>query len=171
MRWIRGLPGVDSKEMRNMEREMNYHSLRMSVVFPFVIAVAVSVSLFIGACDDGITNPTPTPPVLRLEIFPVLGAFEVDISRNLDIGAHFRDQTGKPISGERVFFDVTPDTVGEITPWAITEPDSNNGFRENVVFNGSVETVALIRGWVINNNGNITAQDTMAIWVRPPPNE
>ena len=147
---------------------MNYHGLRISVGFLLVIAVTVSVSLFIGACDDGITNPTPAPPVLRLEIFPVNGAYEVDINDNFYIGAHFRDQTGRSISGERVYFSVTPDTVGEITPWAVTEPDSNNGFRENVVFNGTVEIVVLIWGWV--GNENIVALDTMSIWVRPPIN-
>ncbi len=168
MRWIRGLPGVDIKEMRNMEREMNYHGLKMSAGFLFVVAVAVGVSLLIGACDDGITNPTPTPLVSRLDIFPVNGAYEVDIGENFYIGAHFRSQ-GDLVRGERVYFSVTPDTVGEITPWAITEPDSSNGLRENVVFYGTVEDTVLIRGWV--GNENLIAQDTMSIWVRPPINE
>ncbi|NQT35288.1 hypothetical protein HQ587_08865 [bacterium] len=148
---------------------MNYHGLKMSAGFLFVVVTAVGVSLLIGACDNGITNPPPPPPVQRLEIFPVNGAYEVDIGKNFYIGAHFHNQTGNPIRGERVYFSVTPDTVGEITPWATTEPDSNNGFETNVVFNGTVKDTVLIRGWV--GNENIVALDTMSIWVRPPINE
>lgn len=147
---------------------MNYHGLKMSVGFLFIVAAVISVSLFIGACDNGITNPHPVPPVQTLDIFPVNGAYEVNLNENFYIGGHFRDQAGNPIRGERVYFSVTPDTVGEITPWATTEPDSSNGFETNVVFYGTVEDTVLIRGWI--GNESIIALDTMRIWVRPPIN-
>ena len=135
-----------------------------SVNFLTSVAACGLVLLWQG-CEDA-THPTPPPPAYTLDIYPANGVPEVVINTNIAIGGRLQDGQGDLVAGKRVYFTIQPEDIGSITTWATTEPDSSDGFRERVIFNGRSLGVALIRGFITDVGGQEAAHDTLSIWVR-----
>ena len=89
----------------------------------------------------------------------------------MHLGGRYVDDHNVPIKGATVHFSLEPPDYGTITTWAITEPESSNGFRQQVVFSGNRYAEVVIRGWVNRTTGSLAAEDTMHIQVRPPGND
>ncbi len=128
----------------------------------------LAVGVLIFGCDNS-TQPPPPPPYRTLEIGLYNSPPEVEPGRNVYLTARVNDQNGVAQQGIRIFFEVTPQDIGQITPWAWTEPDSATGLRERVVFTGSRTGVALITG-SCSIGENDTAIDTVHVQVREPIN-
>ena len=132
--------------------------------------VMAAVIFLIFGCSDDVKNPTEPPPVQILDIFSVTGTYGVHPNMNLHLGARVVNRDNEPQNGYRVNFSMTPDTSGTITPWAITDTTKDNGLNMDVIFNGSVLGVVLIRGWVIKADGTLASEDTMHVEVWLPGN-
>ncbi|MDP8240586.1 MAG: hypothetical protein P9X24_15955 [Candidatus Hatepunaea meridiana] len=141
--------------------------IKTSCLFIFTIFI---IALLFGGCDNNVTDPPPLPPPLTLSVYPIIDTREVNINANLYLGGSLVNQDGDKLRGYTVRLSLDPDTIGTLTPWATTEPDSNSGFKQEVVFNGSKEGVVLIRGWTELGDGTVSSEDTLHIWVRPPIN-
>lgn len=132
------------------------------------LIVAIAAGWFLMACNR--TTDPPPPPLWRaLEIDLYNTPPEVDPQQNVYLSAQVKNEAGVLQQGIKVFFDVDPETLGIITPWAWTEPDSPNGLRSQVVFNSSNTGLALITGSVTMENGSVVA-DTVHVLVRDPIN-
>jgi hypothetical protein len=142
---------------------------RLSVYLITVISIAAALSGLISACD-GITDSNDPMPLYTLDIYPLYDTREIEIEKNLGIGGLLINSKRDSLRGYLVNFYLSPDTLAIITPTAHLEPDSSNGFREEVTFYGNQEGVVLITGIVNNADGSILAQDTLYIKVRDPVN-
>jgi len=138
---------------------------RLPILFVAVFLLFLSLS-----CHDSATNPPPPPPPMTLDIYPVNGLYEVDTGFNFYIGGRLVDQNNNPLSGHTVYLSVDPPGMGNITPYAILDPQQDNGFSTQVVYNCPVDTTVRITGQVREVN-TVAAQDVMSVWVRPPPNQ
>ncbi len=133
------------------------------------ILIAAVILFFSAACSNDTTNPPPPPPPMVLHIYPSNEIYEVDTGANLYLNGQLVNEDGDPIAGYRVDFSLDPDTLGVITPFAVLDPTSSNGFNRQVVFNGRINGEALITGqvWI---GESVAARDTLHVLVRPPIN-
>lgn len=121
-----------------------------------------------SGCDD------PTPPgtnqiQLGLNIYLYNHPQEANINENVYLAGRLIDATGDTLRNARVTFSVQPDSVGNITPFTSTNPDSSTGFDTRVTFIGRRPGVALITGQVLEGQ-EILGRDTVRIRVRDPIN-
>ncbi len=138
----------------------------ISIILIFIVGML----FFVGAeCEK--TKQPITSPIYGLDIDLYNHAPEALVNENVYIRGEVRDGLGALQSGIKVYFTVTPDTVGIITPWAITDTNSQTGFNTMVTFQGKKGGVALIRGSVRNEAGGITSSDTVSVLVRSPINQ
>lgn len=144
------------------------HLLRS--LFNSAIPVLFGSVALIGCtgCDD------PTPPGsnqinLGLNIFLFNHPQEADINENVYLAGRLIDAQGDTLSEARVTFRMEPDTLGEMTPFANTNPDSVTGFNTRVTFIGRRPGIVLITGQVLEGE-NILGRDTVSIRVRDPIN-
>jgi len=128
------------------------------------LLTAVVFPLLIAACD-GAKHPVTPGPSYSLSIW-LIGekTHEAPINHNAYIGGRFTDSRNTAQSGVRVFFEVDPITGGaDITPMAMTEPDSTNGFSTLVTFFGRHLGTVLIRAYVNDATGGRLATDTLNV--------
>jgi hypothetical protein len=121
-----------------------------------------------SGCDD------PTPPgtnqvQLGLNIFLYRHAQEANINENVYLGGRLIDAIGDTLREARVTFSVRPDSIGDITPFANTNPDDSTGFATRVTFIGRRPGLALITGQVLDGQ-QILGRDTVSVRVRDPIN-
>jgi hypothetical protein len=121
-----------------------------------------------GGCDS--PNPVTQDPLVGLSIFLYQHAEEARPNENVYIGCTLHDAQGQDVRGQMIYLSVTPDSVGDITRWSPTNPDSATGFDTRVTFIGRRPGVALITGQARDNAGAVIGQDTTHILVRDPIN-
>ena len=142
-----------------------------AVRFRLSISIAAVLLLFLViSCRDNPTNPTPPPPPMTLDIYPKDGLYEVNTGFNFYIAGSLVDRNRNPLSGYMVYFSIDPPDMGDITPYAVLDPQQDNGFNTQVVYNCPVDTTVQITGQVRESN-TVVAQDVMSVWVRPPINQ
>ena len=134
------------------------------------LLTSVFLLFLLLSCSDSATDPPPPQPPMTLDIFPTNGIYEVNTGFNFYISGSLVDQHGNRLSGRRVYFSVDPPDMGTITPYAMLDPQQENGFQTQVVYNCPVDTTVQITGQVREDN-TVLAQDMMSVWVRPPQNQ
>jgi len=107
---------------------------------------------------------------MTLDIYPANGLYEVNTGENFYIAASLVDRNQNPLGGRRVYFMIDPQDMGVITPYAVLDPQTQNGFQTQVVYNSGINGVVVITGQV-RENDVVAAQDTMSVKVRPPINQ
>jgi len=145
---------------------MNLLQPLLRLAFPVLLGVGVISGC--SGCDD------PTPPgtnqvQLGLNIYLYNHPQEANINENVYLAGRLIDATGDTLRNARVTFSVQPDSVGNITPFTSTNPDSSTGFDTRVTFIGRRPGVALITGQVLEGQ-EILGRDTVRIRVRDPIN-
>ncbi len=137
-----------------------------NLVVPVLLSVCV-----LSACT-GCEEPKPPPfdPFqLGLDIYLYQHPQESNVNENVYLGGRLNDNLGVAQRGARVSFSVEPDSVGDVTAFANTNPDSSTGFATRVTFIGRRPGVALITGLVLESQ-EILGRDTVRIRVRDPIN-
>lgn len=148
---------------------MKTKNIRLLVYFFMVITITAALSGLLSACG-GITESNDPIPLYTLDIYPLIDTREVIIDKNLGIGGSLINAKREPLRGYLINFSLDPASFGVITRTAHLEPDSINGFQEEVTFVGNEEGYVLITGIIYNTDNSILAQDTLHIKVLHPVN-
>jgi len=127
------------------------------------------VLLIIGcdACDDGVTDPPVSRPQYIVSInLHNNAAPEMFIDESVQIAGSLTDREGTKLSSQRIYFTVTPDSVGNVTPppsiAAITMAGDADGFQEDVIFVARKPGIALITARYYVDNV-VRAVDTLHV--------
>ena len=137
--------------------------------FLSMLLIAALLTGLMSACDGISDTNDPLPPYTFI-IYPIIDTREVLIEKNWSIGGLLINSSRDSLSGYRVDFWLTPDTMGTITPIAHLEKDSSSGFREEVTFFGMREGIVLITGRINKADGSFMVQDTLCLKVHNPVN-
>jgi len=136
----------------------------------FRITIIVATVFILSGADCHKSKPPVVGPMYGVFIDLFNHAPEATIGENVYIRGDVRDGLGNPQAGIWVYFTVTPDSVGQITPWSKTDPNSETGFEARVTFQGRKGGFAVIKGAVRDAQDRDTSADTINIWVRDPIN-
>ncbi|MBM3328169.1 MAG: hypothetical protein FJY67_01690 [Calditrichaeota bacterium] len=133
------------------------------------IVAGIGLAVLSGS-ECNTRRPPPTGPLYGIDI--ALHGFppEVDINTNIPLRGEVRDGVGEIQRGVRVWFSVTPDSVGQVTSTAVTEPDSATGFATQVIFIGRKEGNCVIKGALRDAQNRDSFSDTINVRVRDPIN-
>ncbi len=135
-----------------------------------ILPVIIGFGLLSGCtgCNDP-TPPRADPMLLGLNIFLYQHPQEANVNENVYLGGRLNDRQGVAQGNARVTFSLEPDSVGDVTAFAVTNPDSATGFETRVTFIGRRPGVALITGQVLEGQ-EVLGRDTVRIRVRDPIN-
>jgi len=148
-------PNTDTLWLNDLEPETAYR-YRLSAFNTF----GESGFTESGALTTGV-------PTLLVHIWITLELPEIPVGVNLPINGRVTTLHGTPQRGVQVFFAREPQEIGRITPFARTEPDSANGFRIPVTFNGLTDGLAKIIAHIEDDTHIETARDSLYVWVIP----
>jgi hypothetical protein len=139
---------------------------RKAFVSSLAAAIALVSIIGLAACKRKLTQPYVDPQQLGLDI-SFLGNHPQEIAKdsNLYIAGKVKDGNGIAQQGVRVYFQLNPDDIGVVTPYAFTDTTAESGFQTPVTFNGHTYGVTVIEGYVLDLNGNTTTKDTLHVLV------
>lgn len=143
---------------------------RMMAIRCLIVALSGGMTLAAVGCGDGTTQP-PDPVRFGLKIELFNHAPEAVKNTNVYIKGSVTDANGVRLKDVLVTFVVVPDSIGNVTPMAKTQPDSGNGFDLDVTFNGLKLGVAWIRGNVPGGLDAGATTDSVRVQVTGPINE
>lgn len=141
---------------------------KVLLLSPLILLGVLGTIFIIVGCPEATKPKGDADRYGGVDIDVVGRTYEAIIGSNVYLQGVVKNSWGEPQRGVRVYFSVTPNWIGRITPWTWTEPDSPNGFSTLVVFDPESLGVALIKGEVRDELW--ASWDTVSVWVRNPIN-
>lgn len=141
----------------------------------FFVPILVSImgGFFLWSCEDEITPPPVPPLIYSLDIFLLNGNPEVFVDSSTRIGGYLTGVNHDTLSGEKIYFTVSPSSAGNISPniGAFTDPSESDGFTGSVIFVARNPSNATIYGRYRDQEGATVASDTIGLRIRHFGNE